>query len=111
MTHFRINKGVGRSVEFKGLRAQYFIYAILGIVLAIVLFFILSFIAGQTISLFVSIIALVLNVSICFVLNNRFGEKGLNQLYAQKALPDRIAFNKRVCMLIEIKDGDKIQRY
>lgn len=104
MAKYRINKGVGRAVEVKGLRAQYFIYAVIGVILAVVVFFILSFIVGQLAALLTSFVCLVLNLSLCFVLNNRFGENGLGQLYAQKSTPDRIAFNKRVCRIISVRD-------
>ncbi len=104
MARYRINKGVGRAVEVKGLRAQYFIYAVIGVILAVVVFFILSFIVGQLPALLISFVCLVLNLSLCFVLNNRFGEKGLEQLYAQRATPDRIAFKKRVCRIVFVRD-------
>ncbi len=106
MARYRINKGVGRAVEVKGLRAQYFIYAVIGIILAVILFFFLSFIIGQTLSLVISFVCLVINVSICFYLNNKFGEKGLSQFYAQRATPDRIAFNKRVYKIVFLNDED-----
>ncbi|MBO7367915.1 MAG: DUF4133 domain-containing protein, partial [Paludibacteraceae bacterium] len=51
MARYRINKGVGRAVEVKGLRAQYFIYAVIGVILAVIIFFVFSFIVGQTLSL------------------------------------------------------------
>lgn len=106
MARYRINKGVGRAVEVKGLRAQYFIYAVIGVILAVIIFFVLSFIVGQTLSLLLSFVSLVFNISICFVLNNKFGENGLSQLYAQRATPDRIAFNKRVCRIIVVNNED-----
>ena len=104
MARYRINKGVGRAVEVKGLRAQYFIYAVIGVILAVVVFFILSFIVGQLPALLISFVCLVLNLSLCFVLNNKFGEKGLEQLYAQRATPDRIAIKKRVSRIVFVRD-------
>lgn len=103
MARYSINKGVGKSVEVKGLRAQYFIYAVIGIVAAFVVFFILSFIVGQVPSLIVAILCLVINVSLCFYLNNKFGERGLVQFYAAKATPDIISIHKRLYRII----GDK----
>lgn len=104
MARYSINKGVGKSVEVKGLRAQYFIYAVIGIVAAFVLFFILSFIIGQVSSIIVAVVCLVVNVSLCFYLNNRFGEKGLVQFYAAKAKPNRIAVHKRLYRIIGCKN-------
>lgn len=106
MARYRINKGVGRAVEVKGLRAQYFIYAVIGIIVAVILFFFLSFMIGQILSLVISFVCLVINVSICFYLNNRFGEKGLSQFYAQRVTPDRVAFNKRVYKIVFLNDED-----
>lgn len=106
MSRYIVNKGVGRSVEVKGLRAQYFIYAVIGVILAITAFFVTSFITGQVTALVISSVCLVINLSICFLLNDRFGEKGLGQLYARMYTPDRIAFNKRICRIVKVKDED-----
>ncbi len=103
MARYQINKGVGKSVEVKGLRAQYFICAVIGIVIAFVVFFILSFIVGQVASIIVAVFCLVINVSMCFYLNNKFGEKGLVQLYAVRAMPKRIAIHKRLYIIIGVK--------
>ncbi|MCQ2335597.1 MAG: DUF4133 domain-containing protein [Paludibacteraceae bacterium] len=103
MARYQVNKGVGKSVEVKGLRAQYFIYAVIGIVAAFVVFFILSFIVGQVPSVIVAVFCLVINVSVCFYLNNKFGEKGLVQLYASRALPKRIAIHRRIHRIIGTK--------
>ncbi len=110
MARYSINKGVGKSVEVKGLRAQYFIYAIVGIVLAFVVFFVLSFIIGQVPSIIVSALCLAINVSLCFYLNNKFGEKGLVQFYAAKTMPNRIAVHKRLYRIIGDNEN-KVQRY
>ena len=106
MARYRINKGVGRAVEVKGLRAQYFIYAVAGVVIAVVAFFALSFITGQVMALIISAALLFLNVSVCYYLNNRFGEKGLSHLWAQIYTPHRIAFHKRVYRTVLVKDED-----
>ena len=46
MADFEINKGVGREVEFKGLRAQYlFIFAAAGL-LAVFVMFVIMYMAG-----------------------------------------------------------------
>lgn len=106
MARYVVNKGVGRSVEVKGLRAQYFIYAVVGVVAAFVIFFILSFIIGQVAAMIIAFICLVCNVSVCFYLNNRYGEKGLGRLYAKMLTPDRIASHKRIYKILNFKDGD-----
>ncbi len=106
MARYVVNKGVGRSVEVKGLRAQYFIYAVVGVIAAFVIFFILSFITGQVLAVIIALICLVCNVSVCFYLNNKYGEKGLGRLYAKMLTPDRVASHKRMYMILNFKDGD-----
>lgn len=106
MARYVVNKGVGRSVEVKGLRAQYFIYAVVGVIAAFVIFFILSFIIGQVIAVITAFISLVCNVSVCFYLNNKYGEKGLGRLYAKMLTPDRIASHKRIYKIPGFRDGD-----
>jgi len=111
MARYNVNKGVGRSVEVKGLRAQYFIYAVIGIVVAFIVFFILSFIAGQIIAVIIAAACLICNVSVCFYLNNKYGEKGLGHLYANMLTPSRVASHKRIHRIPGFKDGKKEQKY
>ncbi|MCQ2351549.1 MAG: DUF4133 domain-containing protein [Paludibacteraceae bacterium] len=105
MVCYTINKGVGKAVEVKGLRAQYFIYAVAGVVLAFVVFFVLSFIVNQAAAIIVAAVCLISNVSVCFFLNNKYGEKGLVQVYAKRATPNRIAVHKRIYNIIK-NNGD-----
>ena len=47
MAEYAINKGIGRSVEYKGLKAQYlFIFA--GGLLALFVVFVIMYIAGRS---------------------------------------------------------------
>ena len=87
MSRYSINKGVGRSVEVKGLRAQYLLYAVAGLVLSFVIFFISSLIFNQWIALSGALIIGLLSLFICFYLNKRFGENGLTQFLHIKTLP------------------------
>ena len=51
MAKYTINKGIGRSPEFKGLKSQYlFIFA--GGLLALFVVFVIMYMAGNTISIF-----------------------------------------------------------
>ena len=45
MVDFEINKGVGREVEFKGLRAQYLVIFAAGL-LAVFVMFVIMYMAG-----------------------------------------------------------------
>jgi len=102
MSWFSVNKGVGRAVEVKGLRAQYFIYAVAGVVVAFVIFFLLSFFINQVAATLIAATCLMVNISICFFLNKKFGENGFVQLIAKKKNPSRIAFHKRFYKIISI---------
>lgn len=111
MSGYTINKGVGKPVEFKGLRSQYFIYAVVGTVISVVLFFIFSFIVGQSVAVIISVVFFVISISGCYYLNNRFGEYGLTQYYARKATPKRIVVGRRIYKILSVKDIDKIGEY
>lgn len=110
MPEFPVNKGVGKPVELKGLRAQYVIYAVFGILLSFVLFFLCSFILGQVAALICGIVAMVASVASVFYMNGRFGENGLTRFFARKATPGRIAINKRIYALMEspTDNADKV---
>lgn len=85
MVSYHINKGIGRTVEFKGLKAQYlFIFA--GGLLGILVFVMIMYMAG-------------VNTYLCllgggsgsglliwqtFSLNNKYGEHGLMKLGAKR---------------------------
>ena len=85
---YEINKGVNRSIEFKGIRAQYIIYLGMGLVLLLLLFAIL-YIAGCNTYLCLGIIlpagaGLILGVS---ALSKRYGKHGLLKKVAKNNLP------------------------
>lgn len=109
MPLYPINKGVGKSVEVKGLRAQYVIYAVLGTVLSFLVFFVCSFFLNQWISLLLSTAILCFNVILTVWLNNRFGEKGLVQVFATISLPDRIANIRRIHSFLKVSNENKIK--
>ena len=75
MADYPINKGIGHSVEFKGLKAQYlFIFQLVRIGLGLTLG---SLLVWGT-----------------FYLNNKYGEHGLMKLLAAKSHP-RYILNRR----------------
>lgn len=97
MTNYNINKGIGRTVEFKGLKAQYlFIFA--GGLLGTLVFVMVLYMAGVN-----SYICLVLGaggasliVWQTFSLNKKFGEHGLMKAGAKKRHPLYIICRKPV---------------
>lgn len=91
-----INKGIGKSVEFQGLKSQYlFIFA--GGLLAVFIIFVVMFMAGisQWVCIGVGVIAASLLVWLTFLLNARYGEYGLMKLLARRQHP-RYLMNRKV---------------
>ena len=85
---YNINKGIGKSVEFKGLKAQYlFIFA--GGLLAVFIVFVVMYMAGvdQWICIGFGIIAASALVWLTFNLNAKYGEHGLMKLLAKRQHP------------------------
>lgn len=102
MAEFEINKGVGRDVEFKGLRAQYlFIFA--GGLLAVFVMFVILYMAGvgQWFCIGFGVVAATIIVWLTFSLNKRYGSHGLMKLFAARQHPRRILSRKRIIRLIK----------
>ena len=85
MSTYNINKGIGRTVEFKGLKAQYlFIFA--GGLLGILILVMILYMAGVNsyICLFLGAGGASLIVWQTFLLNRKYGEHGLMKIAANK---------------------------
>ena len=88
MAKFSINKGIGNTVEFKGLKAQYlFIFA--GGLLAVFILFVILYMAGasQTICITLGLVLSTLLVWQTFSLNAKYGEHGLMKRSARRQHP------------------------
>lgn len=102
MSDFEINKGVGREVEFKGLRAQYLFIFAFGL-LAVFVVFVIMYTAGigQWTCIGFGVSAATTVVWLTFSLNRRFGSHGLMKLLAARQHPRRILSRKRITRLIK----------
>ncbi|MCD7969110.1 MAG: DUF4133 domain-containing protein [Alistipes sp.] len=107
MAQYEINKGIGRDIELKGLKAQYlFIFAI-GIACVIFLYLVMYLIGFGHIACMASagIVALVMLYG-TYYLNNKYGPKGLGKMFVGRIIPrritSRIPFHK---LLKSIGDG------
>lgn len=92
---YSINKGIGRSVEFRGLKAQYlFIFA--GGLLAVFVLFVVLYMAGvnQWVCISFGIVAASALVTVTFRLNAKYGEHGLMKLAAVRQRP-RYLINRK----------------
>jgi hypothetical protein len=97
MSTYNINKGIGRTVEFKGLKAQYlFIFA--GGLLGTLILVMILYMAGVNsfICLFLGAGGASLIVWQTFSLNKKYGEHGLMKVGAKKRHPRYIICRKRV---------------
>jgi hypothetical protein len=97
METYNINKGIGRTVEFKGLKAQYlFIFA--GGVLGVLVLVMILYIAGVNSYACIGIggggAALIIWQT--FSLNRKHGEHGLMKLAVRRCHPRYILCRKRV---------------
>ncbi|MEP6930328.1 MAG: DUF4133 domain-containing protein [Flavobacterium sp.] len=97
MSAYNINKGIGRTVEFKGLKAQYLFIFAGGLLFMLILVMIL-YMAGinSYICLFLGIGGASLIVWQTFTLNRKYGEHGLMKIAANKRHPRYIICRKRV---------------
>lgn len=85
---YPINKGVNRSLEFGGIKAQYILYLAAGLVILLLAFAIL-YLAGCNAFLLLGTI-LPAGAGLFYVtavLSKRYGEHGLNKKIAKQQLP------------------------
>lgn len=95
MARYPINKGIGRSPEFKGLKSQYlFIFA--GGLLALFVVFVIMYMAGmdQWTCIGFGVISASVLVRATFRMNAKYGEWGLMKLRALRRHP-RYIINRR----------------
>mgnify|MGYP000220077644 CR=1 FL=1 len=77
MAEFNVNKGIGRSPEFKGLKSQYlFIFA--GGLLALFVIFVVMYMAGidQWVCIGFGVVSASVLVWVTFRMNSKYGEWG-----------------------------------
>ena len=93
---YSINKGINKSIEFKGLKAQY-IWYLGGAMIALVILFAVMYIIG--INPFICIVLVLAAGSVCFVkvyrMSNRYGEFGMMKAAARRSVPKLVKVNSR----------------
>lgn len=101
MAEYRINKGVGRQVEFKGLTAQY-LFLFVGGLVGVFLLFVVMYMSGvsQTACILLTAVAGAGLVWGTFYLNRTFGPHGQMKLRASKRHPRRIIHHRSIRRLI-----------
>lgn len=110
MAEYPINKGIGRSVEFKGLKAQY-LFIFVGGLLALFVLFVILYMVGtdQWICIGIGVTGASVLIWQTFALNARYGEHGLMKLGAARSHPRYLPNRRRIARLLKRKrKEDKI---
>lgn len=97
MNTYNINKGIGRTVEFKGLKAQYlFIFA--GGLLGLLIVMMIMYMTGVNTYFCLGLGGLSASLLIwkTFSINRKYGEHGLMKLGANKKHPKYIISRKSI---------------
>lgn len=98
---YKINKGINKSIEFKGLKAQYIWYLGGAVVGLMVVFAVLYFI-GLNQYVCIGIIGVLgfISVSKIFAMSKKYGEHGLMKAMARKMVPDSVKSNGRDLFMV-----------
>ena len=108
MADYPVNKGIGRAVEFKGLKAQYLFIFVGGLLTLFVLFVILYMIGiDQWICIGFGVVSASVLVWQTFALNARYGEHGLMKLGATKSHPRYLLNRRRISRLIKKRKEER----
>ncbi|WP_291115312.1 DUF4133 domain-containing protein [Flavobacterium sp. UBA6135] len=108
MASYNINKGIGRTVEFKGLKSQYlFIFA--GGLLGILILVMILYMAGVNsyICLFLGTGGGSLIIWQTFSLNKKYGEHGLMKIGAKKRHPQYILCRKSIHRYVQLSKNNR----
>lgn len=93
---YSVNKGINKSIEFKGLKAQY-IWYMGGCLVGLLVLFAILYIAGVNAFVCVGIIVIAgaFSMSYVFKLSKKYGEHGLMKQVARRKIPSLIKCNDR----------------
>lgn len=99
---YAINKGINKSIEFKGLKAQYIWYFGAGVIGLLILFAIL-YIIGVNSFVCIGIILIAgtgLTIKM-YALSNTYGEYGMMKKLAKRSIPKVIRSKNRTVFLFK----------
>lgn len=97
---YKINKGINKPIEFKGLKAQYIAYLGAGLIALLVLFAAL-YIVGVNMYVclvFIGILGILLFMTV-YRMSDKYGQYGLLKKLAARSLPDSIVATTRKVFL------------
>jgi len=87
---YDINKGVGRPLDFFGLKSHFILYFVVGMGVAFLLFFVLRLISDVASYIVAGTVAIVTYV-VCYHLNNKYGVHGIGHKMAMGMCPERVS--------------------
>lgn len=93
---YKINKGINKSIEFRGLKAQY-IWWLGGGIIALMILFAVMYIIGINSYLCIVIILAAGSFVFTYVyrLSNKYGEHGMKKKIAKRSIPKTIKSHGR----------------
>ena len=105
---YRINKGAGRPIEFKGLKSQY-LFFFAGVLVSVFLAVVVLYMAGvsQLVCLSFGAVSGSLAVWLTFRMNARYGEHGLMKMLAEKRHPRYLSARRRIFRALTQKKRKK----
>ena len=98
---YKINKGINKSIEFRGLKAQY-IWWLGGGIISLLVIFAVMYIVGINSYLCIAIVLTAGGFMFTYVyrLSNKYGEHGMKKKIAKRSLPKTIkSYNRRIFIL------------
>ncbi|HMR56058.1 MAG TPA: DUF4133 domain-containing protein [Cyclobacteriaceae bacterium] len=101
---YKINKGINKPIEFKGLKAQYIAYLAIGLIGLLILFAVLYIIGVNMFVCLALTLALgVLLFMTVYRMSDKYGQHGLLKKIARRSLPDFIKSTSRK-VFIQLKN-------
>lgn len=105
---YKINKGINKPIEFKGLKAQYIWYLAIGLIALLIVFAVMYIIGVNT---YVCLVLILLAGAVLFMritkLSNKYGEYGMMKKVAAQGIPKIIKSYSRRMFMIQPMAGKK----
>jgi hypothetical protein len=93
---FQINKGINKSIEFKGLKAQYIWYFAAGVLALLVLFAIMYIIKINSFICIGVVLGLGTGLTVqLYSMSGKYGEHGLSKKIAKRGIPKMLKVGNR----------------
>ncbi|HEY3385453.1 MAG TPA: DUF4133 domain-containing protein [Saprospiraceae bacterium] len=93
---YKINKGINKPIEFKGLKAQYIGYFGIGVLVLLIVFAIL-YVCGVNVFVCLGLILVlgVLLLTLVYRMSDAYGEYGLIKKLARRNIPEYLCCHSR----------------